>query len=468
VLWIDITDTFLKWSGSPNGIQRTLTGIALASLARTDCGVCAWESSDNRWFRIDPNSLLYLLQPKTSVSNSGKSSVWGDVAAFSVLHARAAIKGALNAVSRAEQTIVAWDKPDCFRVPLSKPADRFTEFRKSRVRTNVRSGGGTSLHGLPEIKFDPGDAVLFADSHWNTRGILEALKSQKNAPRAIGFCHDVIPIERPDFVADQAGSHFSAWVSEMQEHCDQILCNSRYSAERLRANLIPSGRIPPVRSVKFGNAISKMKGDLLKRQCLGELLTSHGVSSHQMSEQMRNVESWRLWVGSVDIRKNLDVLLMAVEGLARKGAMNRPLVIVGRRSTGYAYYRHKIERNPVLRQWITHVEAAPDDLLQALERQAALLIFTSWEEGYGLPVAEALQAGIPVIASNATSIPEVAGDLVDYFEPWNSGQLAALIERFETDPAYRADLTARAARFVPTDWNETIDDIISGLPAGAA
>jgi glycosyltransferase involved in cell wall biosynthesis len=135
---------------------------------------------------------------------------------------------------------------------------------------------------------------------------------------------------------------------------------------------------------------------------------------------------------------------------------------------GHAYYLHKIARHPQLKDYIVHIEAAPDALLSDLRRQASLFLFTSWAEGYGLPVAEALQAGIPVIASNANSIPEVAGDLVDYFEPWNSGQLAALVERFETDPAHRADLKARAARFAPTDWNETIDDIISGLPVGPA
>jgi hypothetical protein len=65
-----------------------------------------------------------------------------------------------------------------------------------------------------------------------------------------------------------------------------------------------------------------------------------------------------------------------------------------------------------------------------------------------------------VIASKATSIPEVGGDLVEYFEPWNSGELAQLLLRFEQDEDFRRDLGARATRFVPTTWGQMIDDIL--------
>ena len=92
------------------------------------------------------------------------------------------------------------------------------------------------------------------------------------------------------------------------------------------------------------------------------------------------------------------------------------------------------------------------------------MVFSSWSEGYGLPVAEALQHGVPVLASSATSIPEVAGELVDYFEPWDSRTLAEMLERFDSDDSYRADLKARAARFVPTSWDDTLEDILRRRP----
>lgn len=89
------------------------------------------------------------------------------------------------------------------------------------------------------------------------------------------------------------------------------------------------------------------------------------------------------------------------------------------------------------------------------------MVFSSWYEGYGLPVAEALQYGIPVIASNSTSIPEVAGDLADYFEPWDSRTLADMISRYDVDENYRMDLKERASRFIATGWTDTLASIIN-------
>ena len=114
----------------------------------------------------------------------------------------------------------------------------------------------------------------------------------------------------------------------------------------------------------------------------------------------------------------------------------------------------------MLRERVVFVDTPSDRLVGQLLSDADLLVFSSWSEGYGLPVAEALQHGIPVIASSWTSIPEVAGDLVDYFEPWDSRALAELLERFDTSEDYRGDLRKRAALFVPTDWSETLKDIM--------
>lgn len=385
---------------------------------------------------------------------------------FVFVHGRQAAKGGFNAI-RSKQAIDMWEKHGLFRVPLRSPAERFREFRKSRSTASKGSFGSrdTALISPLPLSFAEGQhAVLFADSHWNRRGILSALRNHPAKPLSVGFCHDVLPIERPDFVGGRSHLDFGLWVTEMQRCCDQIVCNSDYSASRLRMNLSKDAPQPPVRSIKFGNVMSPAVTRGRNKRSLGDLLANFGARHSHLSSRCARAEDWYLWVGSLDIRKNLDVLLLAAEGLARRDAISRPIVVVGRPSMGHAYYLHKIANHPQLRDFVVHVESAEDDLLNELWQQTALFLFTSWAEGYGLPVAEALQMGVPVIASNSTSIPEVAGDLVDYFEPWNSGQLTALLERFETDPVYREDLKARAARFVPTKWEETIEDIISGLP----
>jgi glycosyltransferase involved in cell wall biosynthesis len=97
-----------------------------------------------------------------------------------------------------------------------------------------------------------------------------------------------------------------------------------------------------------------------------------------------------------------------------------------------------------------------DDVLEGLYREAACLVFPSLAEGFGLPVLDALVRGTPVACSNASSLPEVAGDAALYFEPTDTGAMAAAIERLLKDDDLRERLRAagppQAANF---SWART-------------
>ena len=97
-----------------------------------------------------------------------------------------------------------------------------------------------------------------------------------------------------------------------------------------------------------------------------------------------------------------------------------------------------------------------DDVLDGLYRAATCFVFPSLAEGFGLPVLDALVRGTPVATSNATSLPEVAGDAVLYFDPEDSQGMTTAIERLLEDEALRARLReagpAQAAKF---SWAKT-------------
>jgi glycosyltransferase involved in cell wall biosynthesis len=93
----------------------------------------------------------------------------------------------------------------------------------------------------------------------------------------------------------------------------------------------------------------------------------------------------------------------------------------------------------------------------ALLRGALAMIFPSLFEGFGMPVLEAMAAGVPVLCGNLTSLPEIAGDAALLFDPRRPAEIVAAIERLETDPALRAELAergrSRAAEFIqPEEW----------------
>jgi glycosyltransferase involved in cell wall biosynthesis len=98
----------------------------------------------------------------------------------------------------------------------------------------------------------------------------------------------------------------------------------------------------------------------------------------------------------------------------------------------------------------------PDEQLDALYRAAACFVFPSLAEGFGLPVLDALVRGTPVATSNATSLPEVGGDAVIYFDPEDTDAIADAIRRLLSDGALRERLRAagpaQAAKF---SWERT-------------
>ncbi|TMK77769.1 MAG: glycosyltransferase family 4 protein [Actinobacteria bacterium] len=110
-----------------------------------------------------------------------------------------------------------------------------------------------------------------------------------------------------------------------------------------------------------------------------------------------------------------------------------------------------------------------DDVLEGLYREAACLVFPSLAEGFGLPVLDALVRGTPVACSNASSLPEVAGDAALYFEPTDTDAIAAAIERLLADEALRERLRAaglsQAAKF---SWARTAEGTIESYDRALA
>ena len=73
MFWIDVTDTFLNWSGSPTGIQRTLLGLAEASKQRDDCALCAWDREKNLWREIPVDQFTRIFSEDSSCGQAKES-----------------------------------------------------------------------------------------------------------------------------------------------------------------------------------------------------------------------------------------------------------------------------------------------------------------------------------------------------------------------------------------------------------
>lgn len=167
-----------------------------------------------------------------------------------------------------------------------------------------------------------------------------------------------------------------------------------------------------------------------------------------------------LTVGRLEPRKNHLTLL---EAYARLGPDAPPLVIVGQRDFGYAPLFAAIQRHG-LQARVRLIENVSDAYLPAVMRHAQVFVYPAFAEGFGMPVLEALASGVPVITSNTTSLPEVAGDAALLVSPESVDEVYAALQRLLRDPALRADLAqagiAQAQRF---SWDTSASVLLSAM-----
>jgi glycosyltransferase involved in cell wall biosynthesis len=151
-----------------------------------------------------------------------------------------------------------------------------------------------------------------------------------------------------------------------------------------------------------------------------------------------------LFVGTLEPRKNVGVLLDAFEKIVagRAGRAGPELVMAGKATDAARPWLERIARPPLAGhvRHLGYVEAADR---RALYEGASVLVMPSLDEGFGLPVLEAMTLGVPVVASRRGSLPEVLGDAGQLVDAGDVTGLAGAIERVLHDSAFAATCAAR-------------------------
>jgi glycosyltransferase involved in cell wall biosynthesis len=289
----------------------------------------------------------------------------------------------------------------------------------------------------------PGDILVSLGAPW---GVPHYMKHVAEAKQRYGIkyailVHDLIPIEYESFVEQQHVIQFRSWLEGAIALSDVVLTISEHSRDVLvRLAETIGWRLPRVEVVKPGSGLNDRP--LERNQ------TAIGFPPRYV-----------LYVSTIEIRKNHRLLVNVWRRLLKQhGADFVPtLIFVGKLGWLIDDLLADLAASNYLDGKIMLVSDLSDAELRECYRSCLFTVFPSFCEGWGLPVAESLAQGKFCVASNRTSIPEVGGGLIDYFDPTNEDDAFNKIERLLLDLDYLIEREAQLrTEYRPRTWADCV------------
>lgn len=168
-----------------------------------------------------------------------------------------------------------------------------------------------------------------------------------------------------------------------------------------------------------------------------------------------------LFVSTLEPRKNIITLINAFSYLKQKYKIEHNLILIGKKGWQYKPIFQVIASSPWF-DCIHHLDYLPDELVALFYAKADVFVYPSYYEGFGLPVLEAMTLGAPVVTSNTSSLPEVAGDAAILVDPKDVISLAEAILRVVSDRTLRNELIIKGkAQAKLYSWERTAKETLN-------
>lgn len=294
----------------------------------------------------------------------------------------------------------------------------------------------------PEIQ--AGDILVSLGASWNRRHFPEALGQilRKRQVKLAFLLHDIIPLSHPHFAHHPSHvAHFRTWLKGMLSVSDLIFTSSHYSYKELVAYCDAAGwSVPDTAVVPFGSGFRS------RHRAAPSLATSGAP--------------YVLCVSTIEIRKNHALLIEVWRRLiSRHGPDNVPtLLFIGEIGWGVKGLLSELRASDNLSGKVVIRSSVTDSALHDAYRGALFTVYPSLCEGWGLPISESLACGTACLASKATSLPEVGGELAAYFDPLDVDGTYDLIEKMIFDEAAREEAKLKIRdNYQYRNWSECLE-----------
>lgn len=255
--------------------------------------------------------------------------------------------------------------------------------------------------------------------------------------------HDIGPLTHPEYFVSQKPWLVKRSFEHTIKYANKIICVSKATADDVidYAGESLSKRIRVVHEGVDANFFSQSP-----------------LNPYEVLEKMPPKHTpFFMAAGAMSPRKNIKRVLKAFN--QAKDSIPHHLVLVGGQGWDSTEVLQMLEE-PTLAQRVHHLGYVSDRQLQALYKHADFYIHPSLFEGFGLTVLEAMAAGCPVITSNISSLPEVAGDAALLVNPTSISDISNAIESLAQDSELKTELTKRGlSRAQVFQWSKTAQGV---------
>lgn len=293
------------------------------------------------------------------------------------------------------------------------------------------------------VNFQPGDILFTPDCVWSYEYREALLEAKSRGVRAILLSHDIMPVSHPQWCRS---STYRVWLDGHLPLYDAVVANSRYTLESVQNYLQLIGQEELVNRLRWtyftlGSSLNVEPGNQRASAQVESLLS----------------RDYYLTVSAIEPRKNHELLLDAFE-LMWSAGRNVTMVWVGKWTWNSESLRQRVLSHPEYGKRLFVLDYVSDTDLACLYLNAKAMLFPSWVEGFGLPIAEAMAMKLPIIVSDIHIHREVAGDTALYFSPADLMELCFLIKGIEEGTV----TLVRPAGSVIT-WREAVADLFSKI-----
>lgn len=262
------------------------------------------------------------------------------------------------------------------------------------------------------------------------------------AKKRVNYVHDALFMDFPEYFTFFERVYFwpMKYLSRLSDH---IITISNSEKERMATHGF--SKKEKISVVHHGLGLSKENSSLSK--------------DVDVFKKYKLPKSYILYVGRLNVRKNIQSLLKAMPNIDD----NTALVIVGKDDHKTIDWDSLIKKLNITNR-VYRLGFVPEEDISFLYKNASVFCFPSFAEGFGLPPLEAMYYGTPTVVSNTTSLPEVCGNASLYVNPNNEEEIAKQINKVLSDESFRESLILKGkSRIKSFSWEKAAKEVLTIL-----